>query len=368
MKKKFVLILTVLAVMLGGVAAFAMAGSMQDPLVSLDYLNGTVKPSMSSEFGKKANAAYAESYQAAQARLDAEAEKVRTQLGGSTNVSSGNNLDQFTLQKRSYGDTISLHTGSGFLFLEGTALATAQNGELINVTQGMASSSMSLEAGNRYLVGEGANVTVNVQSEAALIAPVGQVQTTASGQAALPFTDLIRDAWYYSAISFAYEKKLFNGVSETQFAPSGSVTRGMLATVLYRLAGEPAPSGQSIRFSDVASGAWYEKGILWSASVGIVNGMGDGSFAPDSNVTREQLASMLYRYAESYAKLNTESTGDLDRFSDQGSISGWAVKGLSWAVGESILNGDPSGALYPGYSASRAETATMIQRFSKLVP
>lgn len=368
MKKKFVLILTLLAVMLGGVAAFAIAGSMQDPLVSLDYLNGTVQPSMSSEFGKKANTAYGERYQAAQGRLDAEAEKVRSQLGASTNPSSGNALDQFTPQKRSYGDTITLHTGSGFLFLEGTAQATAQNGELINVTQGTASTSMFLQAGNRYLVGEGARVTVTVQSEAALIAPVGQVQTSTTGQAALPFTDLLRDAWYFSAISFVYENKLFNGVSETQFAPNGSVTRGMLATVLYRLAGEPALSGQSVRFSDVASGAWYEKGILWTASVGIVNGMGDGSFAPDSNVTREQLASMLYRYAESYAKLDTGVSGDLDRFSDRGSISEWATKGLSWAVGAGILNGDPSGALLPGNSASRAETATMIQRFSKLVP
>lgn len=368
MKKKLVLILVLLTVVLGGMTALAIAGSMQDPLISLEYLNNTFKTSMSSEFAKKANTATAESYKVAEGRLNSEADKVRNQLGGSSPAASGTYLNQFTQKKYSYGDTVTLSAGSGFLFMEGSAEAKAQNGELINVTKGAAQASMTLQAGNRYLVGEGASVIVSIQSEAALLAPVGYAQSTNGGQKALPFTDLVRDAWYYKAVSFVYDKKLFNGVSDNQFAPNGSVTRGMLATVLHRLAGEPVPSGESARFSDVASGTWFNQGVNWSASVGIVNGMGDGSFSPDSNVTREQLAAMLYRYAESYAKLNTDVTGDLNRFSDKGVISDWAKAGLSWAVGVGILNGDTTGVLRPGDSASRAETATMIQRFSKLLP
>lgn len=368
MKKKLILVLVFLTVMLGGVAALAISGSMQDPLISLEYLNNTFKASLSSELLKKANAANAESYKASEGHLQAEAEKVRNYLGGSSASPAGPYLRQYTPKKYSYGDTVTVQAGSGFLFIEGNAQAKAQNGELINVTQGTSAASMTLQAGNRYLVGEGASVTVTIQSEAALIAPVGYAQSATAGQKALPFTDLVRDAWYYVAISFVCEKKLFNGVSENQFAPNGSVTRGMLATVLHRLAGEPTQSAEATRFSDVFSGTWYEKGIHWSANVGIVNGMGDGSFAPSSNVTREQLAAMLYRYAESYANLNTQVAVDLSRFSDQKAISDWAKEGLFWAVGAGILNGDTTGALHPGDSASRAETATMIQRFSKLLP
>lgn len=369
MRKKSILILCLLIVVLGGAAALALAGSLQDPLVSLEYLTKKFQPSVLTEVKGKADTAHQKTYDAAQKKLDAEAERVRARLNtskGSKDSSNAAYLGQFTPKKYSYGDTISLTAGSGFLFLEGAGEAKAQNGELINVTKGTAATSMTLQTACRYLIAEGATVTVTVSSEAAILAPIANAKHTASGTTALPFTDLLRDEWYYAAILFAYEKKLFNGISEDWFSPSGSVTRGMLATVLHRLAGEPNPSGGDAAFTDVPAGEWFDKGIRWSAQAGIVKGMGDGTFAPDLNVTREQLAAMLYRYADDYANLNMEATGDLSQFSDTKRVSSWAEDALSWTVGAGILNGD-DGALKPGASASRAEAATMLQRFSTLL-
>jgi len=367
MNKKLAITLVLVTMILGGAVALALAGSLQDPLISLDYLQNRYKASVLSEVDKEVNDSHAKSYDEAVRRLDAEAARFRAQLGGASSTPEGSYLDRFTPKKYSFGDTITLQSGSGLLCLEGTAEAHTQNGELIDVTRGSAATSVSLEPGSRYLAGESATVTVTIQSEAAILAPVGFASQAASGQTAMPFTDLSRNAWYYSSVQFAYQKKMFNGVSENHFAPSGVVTRAMLSTVLYRLAGAPSVQGTGTQFTDVAVGAWYDAGVRWSAETGIVKGMGDGSFAPNANVSREQLAAMLYRYAREYAKLGTNEVGDLGNFTDNDAISAWAEDGLSWAVGAGVLNGDPSGALNPGASASRVEAATMLQRFSKLL-
>lgn len=367
MKRKLVITLVLLTVILGGAIALSLAGSSQDPLISLDYLQNRYKASVVSEADKKVNEAYAGSYDAAVRRLDAEAARFRTQLGGAVSTPEGTYLDRFTPKKYSFGDKITLQSGSGLLCIEGTTEANAQTGELIDVTLGTAATSISLQLGSRYLVGEGATVTVTIQSEAAILAPMGSVTQAASGQTAMSFTDLSRNAWYYPAVQFVYQKKLFNGLSEDHFAPMGSVTRAMLSTVLYRLAGAPSVQGTGTQFTDVAVGTWYDTGVRWSAEKGIVKGMGEGSFAPNANVSREQFAAMLYRYAREYAKLSTNEVGNLESFTDSDAISDWAEDGLTWAVGAGILNGDTSGALNPGASASRVEAAAMLQRFAKLL-
>jgi len=365
--KKKLTVFLLMVLVLGGVAAVALGGSSQDPLLSQEYLSNQFKPTLSAQVQDQVNGALKKGYDEKAAKLDAEAALYRSQLAGSSGTDAWSYLPSFTVQKRSLGDAVQLRAGSGLLFLEGAANASAVSGELIDVTDGTASSSLQLKAGHRYLVGEGATVTITVQSDACKLAVVGDTQHSNSGQAALPFTDLTQSDWFYKAAQFTYEKKLFNGVSEDHFAPQGSVTRAMLATILYRVAGEPLTLGSGGGFTDVLPGQWYEQGIRWSAQAGIVNGMGDGSFAPGSNVTREQLAVMLYRYAGEYAKIGTDDVGDLERFGDRAGISAWAEEGLTWAVGAEILNGDTSGNLKPKGFATRAEAATMIQRFYQLL-
>ncbi len=369
MKKKLIPILLLLLLILGGAFALALGGSMQDPLISLDYLDNQYKPSLLGEVGKKADAVDAVSYQAAEKRLEAEADRLRA-LANTDDAASSDWQYRATVQpqKYSYGDTMTLGEGAGLLFLEGSALAKVENGEIINASDGTSGRESNLQPGNHYLVGEGATVTLTVLSEAAIYAPVSSYRETISGESALPFTDLNRTMWYHNAVQFVYDRKLFQGVSADHFEPAGSVTRGMLATILHRLAGEPDAQGSDSVFADVASGAWYAPGVVWSAANDVVNGMGDGKFMPNDNVTREQLAVMLHRYARSYAGLENNAPGDLARFTDKRAVSDWAEEGLSWAVGVGILNGDDRGALNPAASASRAETATMMSRFAALLP
>ena len=175
-----------------------------------------------------------------------------------------------------------------------------------------------------------------------------------------PFTDVSTSDWFYSDVMFVYENGLFSGTDSRSFSPNASMTRAMLVTVLYRLEGEPAGTGSS-SFSDVRSGSYYEKAVAWAAANGIVTGTGSTSFSPDAKVTREQLAAILYRYAQ-YKKLDTDAGAKLDSFSDAGNVSGYASEALSWTVSEGLING-ASGRLMPKGDATRAQVAAILHRF-----
>ena len=174
---------------------------------------------------------------------------------------------------------------------------------------------------------------------------------------ALPFTDVAGSAWYYDAVAYAYENGLMDGTSATTFAPAMNTTRAMLATLIYRMAGEPTVTG-SASFTDVTAGQWYTDGITWASQQGVVQGIGNGRFDPDGAITREQLAVMLYRYAD-----GETASADMSRFQDSASISDWALEAMNWAVAQGILSGNDQGLLNPGSIASRAEVATMLMRF-----
>ena len=139
----------------------------------------------------------------------------------------------------------------------------------------------------------------------------------------------------------------------------------MLATILYRLAGEPDSKAENV-YSDVADAAWYTEAVLWASEAGVVTGYGDGTFGPEDNITREQMAAMLYRYA-AYQKYDVTATSDLQGFSDAGSISAWALEALEWAHAEQLINGRSTTTIVPGGSATRAEAATILMRFCEHV-
>ena len=176
----------------------------------------------------------------------------------------------------------------------------------------------------------------------------------------LPFTDVRESDWFYEDVAFAYENGLFAGTSDTTFSPNASMTRAMLVTVLYRLEGEPAVSGRS-GFSDVTFNSYYEDAVTWAADNGIVNGTSITTFSPNANVTREQMAAILYRYAQ-YKKYNTAASSSLNGFTDQASVSGYATASLEWAVAEKLVNGS-AGKLMPTGNATRAQVAAILHRF-----
>lgn len=177
------------------------------------------------------------------------------------------------------------------------------------------------------------------------------------------YTDVATGDWFYDDVVFVSVNGMMNGTTANTFSPSGAVKREMVPTVLYRLEGEPAVSAGS--FTDVPAGTWYTNAAAWSAENDIVKGLGNGAFGVGTDITREQLAVMLYRYAQ-YKGCDVSAAGDLSSFPDAGSIHSWALTEMQWAVGAGILNGK-GGSLVPQGSASRAELAAMLARFSREV-
>ena len=180
---------------------------------------------------------------------------------------------------------------------------------------------------------------------------------------AVSFTDVADSAWYADEVEFASSHGLFQGVGNNKFAPAAPMTRAMLATVLYRL--EDAVATGANPFADVADGTWYTEAVIWASAEGIVQGTGKG-FEPNENITREQIATMLYRYAKTIG-LDVSGSAALDKFSDGDKTSSWAKDAMQWAVSVGLFQGDDVGTLRPQGDATRAEVAALLMRMVKLI-
>ena len=217
----------------------------------------------------------------------------------------------------------------------------------------------------------GQAVAVDQQADGTytFVMPDGQVTvevTFLQGEATdLPFSDVTESDWFYDAVTYAYENGLMDGVGTGLFAPNSDTTRAQLVTILHRLAGQPAPSGDS-GFSDVETGTWYTDAVAWAAQNGIVNGVSDTQFAPGDDITREQLAVILYRYA-TYQGYDVSQRADLSGFVDAGTISTYAQEALSWANAQGLVLGFEDDSLRPQGTATRAQIAAVLMRFCQTV-
>ncbi len=179
------------------------------------------------------------------------------------------------------------------------------------------------------------------------------------------FDDVGVSDWFYDSVRFVFEKGLMSGISTRMFSPQMNTDRGMIVTILWRLEGSPRASGNS-HFADVSENAYYGQAVKWAVENGIVMGYGDGFFGPDDSVTREQLASILYRYA-AYRKYDMSAAGSLSDFKDAALVSGWARKQMQWAVTKGLISGRDNGTLDAGGLATRAEAAAILMRFYESV-
>ena len=182
----------------------------------------------------------------------------------------------------------------------------------------------------------------------------------------LPFTDVTSGDWFYDAVAYVYDKGMMEGTTDTTFAPAMNLTRSMIAQVLYNLEERPEAPGAA-GFPDVAAGAWYADAVNWAAARGIVKGYDTGAFGPEDSVTREQLAAILYRYAQAKGYDTTQGGMAVREFSDSASISDWAQTAMSWAVNAQVLSGKGNGVLDPQGTATRAEVAQMLMNFGEHV-
>ena len=183
--------------------------------------------------------------------------------------------------------------------------------------------------------------------------------------AALPFADVPAAAWYADAVQYAHEKGLMTGVSAAEFAPDGTATRGQIVTILWRLAGSPVVN-YAMRYADADEGAWYGEAVRWAASTGVVTGYTESRFGPNDAITREQLAAILYRYIKTQGQGFTGMWYFPLRYDDAASISDWADEAMHWCVMKGVLNGTGETTLSPQLTATRAQLATILQRFCEL--
>ena len=177
-----------------------------------------------------------------------------------------------------------------------------------------------------------------------------------------PYADVTANQWFYAAVQYVSENKLMNGVAENAFGPDIHTTRGMLVTILHRMEGEPQAGEHS--FTDVAEDEYYADAVAWAAENDIVNGYSDTVFAPEKAMSREEMAVVLYRYAQ-YKGWDVSAQGDLSRYTDSESVSAWSAEAMTWAVGAKVMDG-MDGRLAPQGDALRSQTATVLMRVSTL--
>ena len=202
----------------------------------------------------------------------------------------------------------------------------------------------------------GSRVTI----EATFVEDPDYVEPDPSTSVADIFDDIQPGAWYEDAVQFAYDEGIMTGTSKTTFEPNTTTTRGMIVSILHRLEGNPVVTEEA--FSDVSADDWYGKAVAWASSEGIVGGYGDGTFQPNKAITREEMASILYRYAQ-YKDQDVSARADLTKYTDADQVGAWAEEVMQWANAEGLINGMTEDTLVPQGNATRAQVAAMFQRY-----
>ena len=203
-------------------------------------------------------------------------------------------------------------------------------------------------------------ITATFVEDPDYVEPTPEPEPTPDPTPSMPFTDVNAGDWFYDVVQYAYDNGLMTGTSATTFEPNTSTTRGMIVAVLNRLEG--GPTAEAAGFTDVNAGDWYADAVNWAASVGIVNGFEDNTFRANDPITREQMAAILYNYAD-YKGYDVSERADLSGYADADSISGWALDTLEWANAEGLITGMSADTIAPQGQATRAQVAAMFQRF-----
>ena len=242
------------------------------------------------------------------------------------------------------GDTVTVTVTPDEGYVLESLTVTDKDGDKVSTTKG--------EDGKYTFTMPGSAVTVK-----AVFAEEGTVSE-------LPFEDVKVEQWFYEAVKYVYDNELMNGISATEFNPNGLLTRGTIAQVLFNLEGADADAAAV--FDDVPADAWFADAVNWAAANNIVTGYGDGTFGPDNNITREQMAAILYRYAQ-FKGYDVSAKGDLTAFTDGDNVSEWATDALAWCVGAKLINGRDNGTVDATGTATRAEIAKIFMSFSENV-
>jgi len=331
-------------------ASASTVGSSTDPLITRSYLDGVFAAALKSEI----NGTLGGTADSAIGRVD---DISKTHIGYIF-------APRFTKISLAEGGSVSLSSGGSFILLSGSASLSLSGGTVINISTGAEVPAGSrLSTNQRYFCVENTTARITANSAA-----TGQVDGYYLVDGAdipathLPFLDVPESAWFFEAVDYVFGNELFTGTSATTFSPNSSMTRAMFVTVLHRLDGRPS-AGAGAGFSDVGDkSAYYYAAVAWASANDIVNGYSDGTFKPDSQVTREQMAAFMYRYAL-YNGADQSAPGTVfDTFPDRARASGYAAHAMRWTVSREIIRGS-GGMLLPQNTATRAEVAQIIYNY-----
>ena len=265
----------------------------------------------------------------------------------SVTVKNSDNGDvEANVSRAAKGDTVTLTVTPDEGYVLDTLTVTAANGDKINLNRG---------SNGRYTFEMPAS---RVTVEATFVEEGGE-------EAAEPFVDVSAGDWFYDAVVYVYDNGLMSGTAATTFGPNVGTTRGMIATILWRLAG--SPNGGANPFTDVSSSDYYAEAVAWAAGEGIVGGYGNGVFGANDPITREQMALMMYRYAQYAGYETSQRSAQLSSYADYASISDWAVEAVSWANAVGLMNGRTASTIVPTGTITRAEAATILMQFGENV-
>ncbi len=351
------------SVMAMGLAGLLLAGTVYaitegDAILTQDYVDDTLVPQMEAAVTQHIQDYMEEGYTASVAQLDA------VQLDGVTQLEEAILGESTSIVPVDFGqgDRLTLSQGASLLVTDGRAQLT-HDGVVVDATTGETCASGSYtQTGHRYIVAENTTCTVTVVSGLAKLGYEGSYRYSSGTGKNHPFYDVYSFDSYNDGVTFVYSNGLFNGVGDGRFAPADSMTRAMVMTVLYRLAGEPADqlAAADVAFSDVPEGEWYSDPIFWGASQGVTQGVGGGLFAPDDSVTLVQMIQFLYNFGEKLG-LDMSGTADLSTVTGGDTVPDWGTEAAQWAVANGIWIYSLSDR-----TAMRAEVAVMVTNFAQL--
>lgn len=264
------------------------------------------------------------------------------------------------------GDSQKAADASAFTIAKGSSIVIKDSaGNTLYTATGLRTANSVIFAEDDLVSGQTYTLYIDgteVATATAVSGASGGNQGGGSSDSVLPFRDISSGSWYYSSVRTVYEEKIMTGTSDTAFNPDGSLTRAMLAQILYNLSGSPKTDTDA-GFADVSTDAWYADAVNRAAEAGIISGYSDDKFGPNDTATREQMATFLYRYA-AYKGYDTDKTADLSDYEDSGTISAYAQTAVKWANASGLITGTDQQQLLPLHNTTRAQTAAILERLS----
>lgn len=350
MKRIITAVMAVLLLACVTAATAANAGTSSDPLVTLSYINDEYIPAVLAQGEALIDT------KLAQVSVSDESQTSPSDEGYS--FSSG-----YEAYKLPNNESLQVIMGSSVILTGGSARVSSIEGTMINVSTGLeVAEGTALTLNNRYFCAEDTAAVIITPDWADVSINGYYIVSEYSGEPEKPvqFSDVAASAWYVDAVNYVVKNGLMSGYGGDVFAPEDTLSRAMLAQILYNSEGKPAAGNSG--FDDVTSANWYADAVAWASEKGLVTGYGNGLFGGDDAITREQLAVILYRYAV-YKGYNVSARADLSGYSDGTSISGYAVEAMQWANAEGLVTGITETTLFPAGNATRAQVATILMRF-----